>query len=186
MDQPAAPPTSSSGGGEVQPTKCRDPIFALLLIINVAAIAGVAGTYGATAFNEETNNSGGNYNGFIVVAFILGAIAMVFTGFCLPLMMCIPMVLIKASLIGMLLLSGVMMAISFATGNMIGGIFGLVFFLIFMCYAKAGAFLRYVTWFGWLHFPIIQLTFLLSPIIFHQFGVAFHLPVLTCSQHALR
>jgi len=137
VDQPAAPPTSSSGGGEVQPTKCRDPIFALLLIINVAAIAGVAGTYGATAFNEETNNSGGNYNGFIVVAFILGAIAMVFTGFCLPLMMCIPMVLIKASLIGMLLLSGVMMAISFATGNTIGGIFGLVFFLIFMCYTKA-------------------------------------------------
>lgn len=158
VDQPAAaPPTSSSGGGEVQPTKCRDPIFALLLIINVAAIAGVAGTYGATAFDQEVNNSGDNYDGYIVVAFILGAIAMVFTGFCLPLMMCIPMVLIKASLIGMLVLSGVMMVISFLSGNLIGGIFGVVFFLIFVCYTKAGAF----TWFGLIgcSFPHLQLTF---------------------------
>ncbi len=154
MAQPAAAaPTSSSGGGEVQPTKCRDPIFALLLIINVAAIAGVAGTYGATAFDQEANQTGDNYDGFIVVAFILGAIAMVFTGFCLPLMMCIPMILIKASLIGMLILSGAMMVISFLYGNLIGGIFGVIFFLIFICYTKAGAFLcDNLVWLS-THFP---------------------------------
>jgi len=66
---------------------------------------------------------------------------MVFTGFCLPIMMCIPMILIKASLIGMLILSGAMMVVSFLSGNIIGGIFGVVFFLIFGCYARAGTFL---------------------------------------------
>jgi len=137
-DQPVAQqPASSSGAGEAQPTKCRDPIFALLLIGNVAAICAVAGIYGSTAFDQNQNTSGENYDGYVVAAFVLGAIAMVFTGFCLPIMMCIPMILIKASLIGMLILSGAMMVVSFLSGNIIGGIFGVVFFLIFACYARA-------------------------------------------------
>jgi hypothetical protein len=138
--QPAAP-VSSAGAGEQQPSKCRDPIFALILLGNVAAIAAVAGIYGTTAFDQTVNNGGYNYNGYIAAAFILGAIAMIFTGLCLPIMMCIPEMLIKASLIGMLILAGAMMVISFITGNIIGGIFGLVFFLIFCCYARAGTFM---------------------------------------------
>jgi len=134
--QPAAP-VSSASAGEQQPAKCRDPIFALILLGNVAAIAAVAGIYGTTAFDQTVNNGGYNYNGYIAAAFILGAIAMIFTGLCLPIMMCIPEMLIKASLIGMLILAGAMMVISFITGNIIGGIFGLVFFLIFCCYARA-------------------------------------------------
>ena len=136
-----APTTSaaatSTQGGEKQPVKCRDPIFALLLYGNVGAIAAVAAIYGSKAF-EGVNEGGYNYNGYIYAAFILGIIAMVFTGFCLPIMMCIPEVLIKVSLIGMLLLSGVMMVISFISGNFIGGIFGVIFFLIFACYTRAG------------------------------------------------
>ena len=135
-----APTTSaaatSTQGGEKQPVKCRDPIFALLLYGNVGAIAAVAAIYGSKAF-EGVNEGGYNYNGYIYAAFILGIIAMVFTGFCLPIMMCIPEVLIKVSLIGMLLLSGVMMVISFISGNFIGGIFGVIFFLIFACYTRA-------------------------------------------------
>eukprot|EP00986_Skeletonema_menzelii_P005400 scaffold1953_cov146-Skeletonema_menzelii.AAC.4 len=136
-NQPVAPPTSSAGAGEQQPAKCRDPIFAFLLIGNVAAIAAVAGIYGSTAFDQQVNNSGGSYDGYVAAAFVLGVIAMVFTGFCLPLMMCIPMILIKASLIGMLILSGAMMVVSFLYGNIWGGIFGVIFFLIFGCYARA-------------------------------------------------
>jgi hypothetical protein len=107
----------------------------------VAAIAAVAGIYGTTAFDQTVNNGGYNYDGYIAAAVILGVIAMVFTGFCLPIMMCIPELLIKVSLIGMLLLSGAMMVISFITGNFIGGIIGVVFFLMFACYAKVGTFM---------------------------------------------
>ena len=48
-------------------------------------------------------------------------------------MMCIPMILIKCSLISMLILSGVMMAMSFVYGNIWGGIFG-VSILCYMLY----------------------------------------------------
>jgi hypothetical protein len=185
VSQPA-PTTSSGGGGEQQPTKCRDPIFALLLIGNVAAITAVAGIYGSKAFDQQGNNSGDSYNGYIAAAFVLGLIAMIFTGFCLPLMMCIPMILIKASLIGMLILAGAMMVVSFLSGNLIGGIIGVVFFLIFACYTRAGTFL-----FIYLHLVCardgeLQLNHSFSAVIFQQFGLVFHLPVLTCSRRALR
>ena len=111
----------------------------------MAAIAAVAGIYGSAAFDQQVNNSGGSYDGYVAAAFVLGVIAMVFTGFCLPLMMCIPMILIKASLIGMLILSGAMMVVSFLYGNIWGGIFGVIFFLIFGCYARAGTFLFTLT-----------------------------------------
>lgn len=137
VTQPTSQPVSNGGHGEKQPAKCRDPIFAVLLIANVAAIAGVAATYGATAFDQEENNGGYSYNGYIAAAFILGAISLVFTGFCLPIMMCIPELLIKASLIGMLILAGVMMVVSFLYSNFIGGILGAIFFAIFICYARA-------------------------------------------------
>lgn len=116
-------------------TKCRDPIFAILLYGNLAAIIAVAGVYGTSAFTEAVadSTSGYNYNGYIYATFILGAVAIVLTGVSLPIMMCIPMILIKCSLISMLILSGVMMAMSFVYGNIWGGIFG-VSILCYMLY----------------------------------------------------
>ena len=111
---------------QTKETKCRDPIFAILLYGNLAAIIAVAGVYGTSAFTEAVTDStsGYNYNGYIYATFILGAVAIVLTGVSLPIMMCIPMILIKCSLISMLILSGVMMAMSFVYGNIWGGIFG--------------------------------------------------------------
>lgn len=128
-----------SGRGEKQETKCRDPIFALLLYGNVGAIAGVAAAYGSAAFSEavDEGDSGYNYQGYINVAFVTGAIAIVLSGGSLPIMMCIPTALIKVSLITMLILSGAMMVMSFVYGNIWGGIFGAIFFAIFLCYARA-------------------------------------------------
>lgn len=142
--QPTTQPTTAAPRdpettGEKQETKCRDPIFAILLYGNLAAIIAVAGVYGTSAFTEAVTDStsGYNYNGYIYATFILGAVAIVLTGVSLPIMMCIPMILIKCSLISMLILSGVMMAMSFVYGNIWGGIFGAIFFLIFACYARA-------------------------------------------------
>ena len=121
-------------------TKCRDPIFALLLYANVGALAGVAGAYGTSAFSEavdDTTSTGYNYTGFINVTFICGAIAIILSGVSLPIMMCIPELLIKVSLLTMLVLSGAMMVVSFMAGNIWGGIFGAIFFAIFLCYARA-------------------------------------------------
>jgi hypothetical protein len=113
----------------------------------VVAITAVAGIYGTTAFDQTLNNGGYgeedgyDYRGYIAAAIILGVMAMIFTGLCLPIMLCIPEHMIKVSIIGMLVLSGAMMAISFITGNFIGGIIGIVFFLMFAWNAGAGTFM---------------------------------------------
>lgn len=132
--------SSPAGGtGEKQPTSCRDPIFALLLYANVASIVAVAGIYGTAAFGEaiDDSTSGYNYEGYVYATAILGLVAIVLSGLTLPIMMCIPELLIKVSLVMMLILSGVMMVMSFLSGSIFGGIFGLIFFAIFVCYARA-------------------------------------------------
>lgn len=138
-DAPQQGAPSTSGGGEKQETKCRDPIFAFLLYANVIAIVAVAGVYGTQALSEAVDDSttGYNYSGYVYSTFILGAAALILSGAALPVMMCIPEVLIKVSLLLMLVLSGLMVVVSFMYGNLVGGIFGLIFFLIFLCYARA-------------------------------------------------
>jgi len=135
-------PSSSGGSGEKQATSCRDPIFALLLYANVASIIAVAGIYGTQAFSdaidiEDDSTSGSNYKGYVYATVILGLVAIVLSGVTLPIMMCIPELLIKVSLLMMLILSGAMMVMSFLSGNVGGAIIGLIFFAIFVCYARA-------------------------------------------------
>jgi hypothetical protein len=116
-----------------------DPIFAILLYANVAAIVAVAGIYGTAAFSTAVDDSkdGYDYTGYVYVVFIIGLVAIILSGVSLPIMMCMPELLIKASLFLMLILSGAMMVMSFLVGNIFGGIIGVIFFLIFMCYARA-------------------------------------------------
>lgn len=140
-DHDRAPTTS---GGEKQATRCRDPIFALLLYANVGAIAVVAAVYGTSTFTSYINQSTieaatgdeYNYTGYIYTTFILGAVSMILTAITLPIMMSIPTSLIKCSLLMMLVLSGVMMVYMFMVGQLIGAIFGVIFFLITCCYTK--------------------------------------------------
>ena len=104
--RPPAPPIS-------QEKRCRDPIFALLLYGNVIAIAVVVGVYGTSAFSELLDDattaadasSSYDYSGYVRATFVLGAAAIVLTGLTLPVMLCIPGVLIKCSLLAMLVMS---------------------------------------------------------------------------------
>jgi len=68
---------------------------------------------------------------------VLGLFSIIFSGLTLPVMMCIPELLVKMSLFFMVGLSGAMMVMSWLYGNIIGGILGTIFFAIFLCYAKA-------------------------------------------------
>lgn len=135
--QPSAPPPQDwAGKGEKQQTKCRDPIFALLLWGNVGAMIGVAVAYGSEAFNEVTN-PGGVYNGYMWALLICGICALIISAIMYAVLMCIPGTLIKTSLIFVVVLSGVWAALSFVYGNIIGGVIGAIFFLIGICYARA-------------------------------------------------
>jgi len=130
------------GVGAKQETRCRDPIFAFLLYGNVAAIVAVVLTFGTDAFytsvddNQQTQD-GYDYSGYIYSVLVLGLFSIILSGLSLPLMMCIPELLIKMSLFFMLGLSAAMMIMSWMSGNIVGGIIGTIFFLIFLCYARA-------------------------------------------------
>lgn len=129
-----------------QATRCNDPIFAFLLYGNVAAIAAVVSIYGTDAFYAtmeggssfgSTTTDGYDYSGYIYATLVIGLFSVIFSGLTLPVMMCIPELLVKMSLFFMLGLSGAMMIMSWIYGNIIGGIVGTIFFAIFLCYAKA-------------------------------------------------
>ncbi|KAL9184924.1 hypothetical protein ACHAXT_002701 [Thalassiosira profunda] len=139
-DQPTSSAVArSGGGGEKQATRCRDLPFALLLYGNLAAIIAVAAVYGADAFTDAISDStsGYDYSGYVYATFILGAVAIILTGVTLPIMMCIPEILIKVSLVLMVVLTGVMAVWFFVAGSIFGGIIWTISFLIFCCYARA-------------------------------------------------
>jgi hypothetical protein len=122
--------------GEKQATQCRDPIFAVLLYINVIAMAVVAGHYGPGALKDANNNKGKtDYNGYIYLVIVTAVISFVFSGLAMVILMRIPEFLIKTSLIFVVAMSGVWAALAFAAGNVAGGIIGLIFFAISICYA---------------------------------------------------
>ena len=125
--------------GEKQESKCRDPFFALLLYGNVIAIAVVVIMFQEEALSIVDSNSTTNedFSGYIYAALICGAFSMIFSGCMLVVMMWIPSFLIKTSLIFVVLLSGAWAVFAFITGNWIMGIFGAIFFLIGICYARA-------------------------------------------------
>ncbi|KAL7509169.1 hypothetical protein ACHAXN_006594 [Cyclotella atomus] len=130
------------GVGTKQETRCNDPIFAFLLYGNIAAIAAVVSIYGTDAFyssieDSSTTTDGYDYSGYIYATIVLGLFSIIFSGLTLPVMMCIPELLVKMSLFFMVGLSGAMMVMSWLYGNILGGILGTIFFAIFLCYAKA-------------------------------------------------
>jgi hypothetical protein len=68
---------------------------------------------------------------------ICGAFSFLFSAIMYLVMMRFPGTLIKMSLIFVVVLSGVWCALAFLSGNVVGGIFGAIFFLLGICYARA-------------------------------------------------
>jgi hypothetical protein len=119
-------------------TSCNDPIFAILFYIALFAIIGVAATYGADALSTTKTNTTGNtidYQGYVIVAVIITILSFFGAGAGMGVLFCIPQFLIKTALIFTVVLAGLWCAISFVTGNLIGGVIGLIFFALTVCYA---------------------------------------------------
>ena len=132
-------PISHYGAGanvEHEPAKggCKDPIFAILFYINVAAIAAVAVVYGPSAFSDTASFT---YDGYIYAAIISGVLSLFFSALGLAVLMAIPETMIKVSLIFVVVMSGVWAVMAFLSGSIFGGVLGLIFFAISVCYARA-------------------------------------------------
>ena len=124
--------------GEKQESKCRDPIFSFLFYGNIIAIIVVVIMFGDAAFQAvDETTSDLNYLGFLYAVLICGIFAMILSGVMLLVMMRIPTILIKTSLIFVVVMSLVWAIAGFIMKNWWVGIFGLIFFFIGMCYARA-------------------------------------------------
>lgn len=90
-----------------QPTRCRDPLFAVLLYANVAAIIGVAIKFGSNPFTTEDpvenqtdeTSIDLDYTGVLYTCLSLAGFAVVFSAIMLQVMVCIPGMLIKVALL---------------------------------------------------------------------------------------
>lgn len=126
-----------------QETKCRDPIFAILFYGNVAAIAAVAGIYGPDALSSTTTtNSNGtssttDYSGYVIATVIIAMFSFLASAGGVAMLMCIPETMIKIALLFTVVMAGVWMVLAFLSGSIFGGIIGVVFFALTLCYARA-------------------------------------------------
>ena len=128
--------TRSGNQGQMDPPKsgCKDPIFAVLFYVNLFAILGCGIVFGPDAFSDDATYE---YNGYIYATVVAACLSLLFSAGGLAVLMCIPELMIKVSLIFVVVVSGVWMVLSFLSGNIVGGIFGLIFFAISVCYARA-------------------------------------------------
>ena len=143
---PAGAPSNPEVRGEKQETRCNDIPFAILFYANLVAIIAVAFTYGpdALSVDDDEKDENGNpdrgtreYDGYAYAAVICVFLSILGSIGGLMVMMCIPETLIKAALIFVVIMAGVWMVLLFLSGAMFAGVFGLIFFAISICYARA-------------------------------------------------
>ena len=129
--------------GEPQPSQCRDAWAAILFYAQLIGIAVVAGMYGVPAIekvNDDTSYESlttPDYSGLIYASLIAGGSSFGLSALSLFVMSACPKVLIQISLLFSLVCSLLICIVSFYYQNIIGGIFGIIFFLINCCYACA-------------------------------------------------
>ena len=139
--------TNTSGGGwskgEEQGSAFRDIGFAILYYLQLIIVIVVAIIYGPSALDDTTNTTtddtktSDDYMGYVNVALIVSAFAIVISTILFASMTRLASVLIKTSLIFSVVLAGVFAVVALLSGSAIGGILGLIFFAIFVCYARA-------------------------------------------------
>jgi hypothetical protein len=128
--------------GTKQASRCRDPVFALLLYGNIAAITAVAASFGSNPFTTG-DQSNGDYTAVVYTALGCGIFALIFSAFMFLVLICIPSILIKVSLILNLIYSLAIVVLGFMYSSVAFGILGIIIFLLGACY----------TYFVWSRIP---------------------------------
>lgn len=119
--------------GTKQANGCRDPIFALLLYGNIAAITAVAASFGSNPFSSSGQSSG-DYTAVVYTALGCGIFALIFSALMFLILLCIPSISIKVSLILNLIYTLAMTVLGFFYGSVAFGILGIILFLLTSCY----------------------------------------------------
>ena len=130
--------------GEKQESRCRDAWAAVLLYINVAAMAGVAATLGKTAIegvfaanSDVSDGSEVDLSGYANATAVTGVVSLVFAGLSFLVLLAIPQFIIKFSLFfsigGQVAIAAA--CIYYQVWTAAG--LAVVFLLVTLCYVKA-------------------------------------------------
>lgn len=128
---------SSADRSDKVETSCNDPIFAVLFYLTLAAIVAVAALYGPDALSSTSGNSDADYTSYVIVTVIFVVVSFFGAGAGMALLFWIPQCLIKTALIFTVVMAGVWALFSFLSGSIFGGVIGLIFFALTVCYAYA-------------------------------------------------
>lgn len=125
-----------------QPKGCRDPLFSIIFIANLAIIGFLCGKYGSNPFTVDDENDGDNeekpsYEGFLYSAAGGGGIAAVLSALCLMLILAIPGILIKVAIFFNLGCFFLVALWAFTSGGFGVGLFAVLMLAIFCCYIWA-------------------------------------------------
>jgi len=115
-------------------TGCRDPIFAILFYVNVAAIIAVVAIYSGNVTGDEGSIE--SLVPYIAPFLVVGILSLLASALGLFLLMTCPEFMIKAGLIFSLVIALLWTIYAFLFLNMIYGILGVVFFLFTACYVR--------------------------------------------------
>lgn len=126
--------TEVSQTNESSKTGCKDPIFAILFYVNVAAIIAVVAIYSGGI--GDLNGSTSQYLPYVSILVVVGVLSILASGLGLFLLMTCPEFMIKAGLIFALVIALLWTIYAFMFLNMIYGILGAVFFAFNLCYVK--------------------------------------------------
>lgn len=101
--QPVSVEQGNSGDHQPAKSGCNDPIFAILLYCNVAAIFAVAIIYGPAAVSDTSEFT---YEGYVYAALVSACVSLLLSALGLAVLMAIPETMIKVSLIFVVVASG--------------------------------------------------------------------------------
>jgi len=126
-----------------QPKGCRDPLFALLFVVNLGAIIGICARFGSDPFTNNIDNyddadiTSDDMIGFLYAAVAGGGISIVLSALMVLLMLKFAKFLIKAAIFFNIALFGLAVVFSLLKGAIGGAILSFFFFAIMCCYARA-------------------------------------------------
>ena len=130
--------------GEKQESRCRDAWAAVLLYINVAAMAGVAATLGKTAIegvlaanSDVSEGSEVDLSGYANATAVTGVVSLVFACLSFFVLLAIPSTMIKFSLIFSIAIAFTFVVAAFFYHFWIAAGISVVFLLLTLCYIRA-------------------------------------------------
>lgn len=134
--------TTSSAYSDKRTSKCRDPIFALLFVINVVGIIATASAYGKKAFDDDDDiqSTADDINTADIKAYVYMTLgcsggAVVVTMAMFAIMMCIPQFLIKLAVFFNILCCAAIVFLAIITNQIVFAIIAGVILLISICWA---------------------------------------------------